>query len=164
MRRERLLPVATLLERAEYFFKICLHAPLVRRDELREAHCLKVHKACGNVFLEKLRGFRQGLVIGIGSHHEVGRGAVICALQDTVERGVPVLNYFAALRLLSMCRAPIAQSFGSDFFGPPAQARTNIFPRQAKWPSFLVNSPNRDVNVGMLSVVVDGSDPLNLCA
>ena len=68
MRCEHPLPIAALLYRAEYLFKIRLHTPLVRRDELREAHCLKVHKPCGNVFLEKLRGFGQGLVIRIGSH------------------------------------------------------------------------------------------------
>jgi hypothetical protein len=63
-----------------------------------------------------------------------------------------------------MRRRAIAQGFGSDFFGPPSQALTNIFPRQAKRPSFVVNSANRDVNVGMLGVVVDGSDPLNFSA
>ena len=94
----------------------------------------------------------------------MGGGAVICALQDSIERGVASLNYFAALCLLSMCGGAIAQSFGSDLFRPPTQARTNVFPRQAKRPSFLVNSANRDVNVGMFSVVVDRSDPLNLCA
>ena len=125
---------------------------------------MKVHKPCGNVFLENLGRLRQGVVIRICSHLEMGRGAIVAALQDAIERCVAVLSYFAALRLLSIRGGAIPQSFGSDFFGPPAQARTNIFPRQAKRPSFLVNSANRDVNVGMLSVVVDGGDPLNLSA
>src|ERR1700730_7391969 len=80
MCRKHLLPVTTLLEGTEHAFKIPLDAPLVRRDELCEAHGLKVHKACGKVFLQKVSGFRQGLVIGIGSHCEMGRGAVIAAL------------------------------------------------------------------------------------
>ena len=60
MRREHLLPVATLLQGAEYFFKVRLHAPLVRRDELREAHCLKVHESRGKVFLELLGRIQTG--------------------------------------------------------------------------------------------------------
>jgi len=125
---------------------------------------LKVHKPCGNVFLKNLGRLQQSVVIRICGHREMGRGAIVAALQDAIERCVAVLSYFAALRLLSMCGGAIPQSFGSDFLGPPAQARTNIFPRQAKRPSFPVNSANRDVNVGMLSVVVDGGDPLNLSA
>ena len=128
MRREHLLPVATLLQGAEYLFKVRLHAPLVRRDELREAHCLKVHESCGKVFLELLGGFRQRRVIWIGSHRKVGRGAVVAALQDAVERCVAVLKRFAALRLLGIRRGAIAQGFGSNFFGPLAQARSECIP------------------------------------
>jgi hypothetical protein len=65
---------------------------------------------------------------------------------------------------LSVPRGAIAEGFGSDFFGPSAQAPANVFPWQAKRPSFVVNAANRDVNVGMLGVVMDGSDPFELCA
>ena len=58
VRREHLLPVPTLLQGAEHRFKIRLHAPLVRRDDLRESHCLKVHESRGKVFLELLAVFR----------------------------------------------------------------------------------------------------------
>ena len=58
VRREHLLAVSTLLQGAEHRFKIRLHAPLVRRDEMREAHCLKVHESRGKVFLELPGVFR----------------------------------------------------------------------------------------------------------
>ena len=115
-------------------------------------------------FWSCLGGFGQGRVVWIGGHREVGRGAVIAALQDAVERCVAVLKRFAALRLLSICRGAIAQGFGSDFFGASAQARANVFPRQAKRHSLLVHSSNSDVNVGMLGVVMDGGDPFELRA
>ena len=35
MGREHLLPVAALLQGPQHFLKVCLHAPLVRPDELR---------------------------------------------------------------------------------------------------------------------------------
>ena len=41
MCREHLLPVAALLEGAEYLFKIRLYAPLVRRDDLRDGDKVK---------------------------------------------------------------------------------------------------------------------------
>jgi hypothetical protein len=68
------------------------------------------------------------------------------------------------LRFISVDRGAIAQGFGSDFFGTSAQAPTNIFPRQAKCPSVAVNSAECDVNVRMLSVVMDGGDPVELFA
>jgi hypothetical protein len=52
----------------------------VRRDELREAHGLKVHEACGKMLLQNLSRFRQGLTMGIRNRRETRRGAVISAL------------------------------------------------------------------------------------
>ena len=150
------------MQGAEHRFKIRLHAPLVRRDELREAHCLKVHESRGKVFLELLGGFRQRRVVWIGSHRKVGRWAVVAALQDAVERCVAVLKRFAALRLLRIRRGAIAQGFGGNFFGPLAHARADVFSWQAKRHSFVVHSSNSDVNVGMLGVVMDGGDPFEL--
>ena len=164
MRREHLLPIAALLQGPQHFLKVRLHAPLVRPDELREAHRLKVHESCGKVFLELPGRFRQGPVIGIDSHHEVGRGAVVTPLEDAVERRVTGLNRRAAVRLLGIRRRAIAQSFGGNFFGPLAQSATNVFPWQANRDSLLVHSSKSDVNVGMLGVVMDGGDPFELSA
>ena len=58
MRREHLLPVPTLLQGPQHFLKISLHTPLVRPDELRESHLLKVHEPCDKVFLEFPGRFR----------------------------------------------------------------------------------------------------------
>jgi len=58
VRCEHLLPVPTLLQGAEHRFKIRLHAPLVWGNDLREAHCLKVHESRGKVFLELVAVFR----------------------------------------------------------------------------------------------------------
>src|SRR5258708_16637562 len=99
MRGEHPLPVGALLEGAEHFFKIRLYTPLVRHDELREAHCLEVHQSRAEVFLKLYGGFREGRVVWIEDYRKVGRGAAIAALQDAVERCVPDLKRFAALGL-----------------------------------------------------------------
>ena len=52
MRRKRFLPVPTLLQGPQHFLEISLHAPLLRPDELRESHLLKIHEPRGKVFLE----------------------------------------------------------------------------------------------------------------
>jgi hypothetical protein len=134
----------------------------VRRDGLREAHCLEVHQSCGEVFLEPLSGFGQGRVAWINDHREVRRGAVIASLEDAVERCVPILKRFAVLGLLSIFWGAIAQGVGRYFFGASAQPRANVFAWYAKRHSHLVHSSNSDVDVGMFGVVMDGGNPFEL--
>jgi hypothetical protein len=59
VRHEHFLTVPTLLQSPQHSLKVCLHAPLVRPDELREAHRLKMHEPRSKVFLELLGRFGQ---------------------------------------------------------------------------------------------------------
>jgi len=112
MRRGASLVVSTLLKRPQYFFKVHLHAPLVRPDELREAHSLKVHEPCAKVFWSCRADSESDPSSMIDIHHEAGRRAVVAPLEDAVERRVAILNCFAAACLVSIRRGAIAQGFG----------------------------------------------------